>query len=329
MVRADIGFGSRTVARIESLCISQDKGEQKQLVDEASFRDNYGIADDAHAGSEHRQVSLLALDDIESVRKTLPDVRPGAFAENVVISGVNLAELGLGSRLRLGETVVVSVTQIGKECHTPCRIGQITGDCIMPRLGLFARVETGGTARVGEEVQVLETISARKFQAVVLTISDRCARGEATDTAGPSTAKLLAEQLDCHIYRVNILPDEQEVIAERLRHYCDGHSMDLVMTVGGTGFSPRDVTPEATRQVIERLTPGLDEVMRAKSLAKTPHAMLSRGCSGIRGRTLILNLPGSERAAKENLQVILPALGHGLNKLRGDSSDCGRSSQTS
>ena len=316
------------MARIEALCISQNKGEQKQPVDDASFRDNHGIVDDAHAGSEHRQVSLLALDDIESVRETLPDILPGAFAENVVVSGLNLAELGLGSRLRLGETVVLSVTQIGKECHTPCRIGQITGDCIMPRLGLFTRVEAGGTARVGEEVQVLEAIAPGKFQAVVLTISDRCARAEAIDTAGPSTAKLLAEQLDCHIYRVKILPDEQEVIAERLRHYCDGHSIDLVVTVGGTGFSPRDVTPEATRQVIERPTPGLDEVMRAKSLPKTPHAILSRSCSGIRGRTLILNLPGSESAAKENLQVILPALEHGLKKLRGDASDCGRSSQT-
>lgn len=316
------------MAKIEALCISQNKGEQKQPVDQARFQDNHGIVDDAHAGSEHRQVSLLALDDIESVRKTLPDIQAGAFAENVVVSGLNLVELGLGSRLRLGKTVVMSVTQIGKECHTPCRIGRITGDCIMPRLGLFARVETGGIARVGEEVQVLETVSAGKFQAVVLTISDRCARAEAIDTAGPSTSKLLAERLDCHIYRANILPDEQEVIAERLRHYCDGHSIDLVVTVGGTGFSPRDVTPEASRQVIERPTPGLDEVMRAKSLVKTPHAMLSRSCSGIRGRTLILNLPGSERAAKENLQVVLPALGHGLNKLRGDSSDCASSSQT-
>ena len=316
------------MAKIEALCISQKKGEQKQPVGEADFQDNYGIVDDAHGGSEHRQVSLLALDDIESVRENLPDIRAGAFAENVVVSGVNLAELGLGSRLRLGKTVVVAVTQIGKECHTPCRIGQITGDCIMPRLGLFARVETGGIVLVGQEVQVLETVSTEKFQAVVLTISDRCARAEAIDTAGPSTVKLLAEKLDCHIYCLKILPDEQEIIAERLKHYCDGHSIDLVVTVGGTGFSPRDVTPEATRQVTKRPTPGLDEVMRAKSLAKTPHAILSRSCSGIRGRTLIVNLPGSERAAEENLQVILPALEHGLKKLRGDSSDCGRDSQT-
>ena len=177
---------------------------------------------------------------------------------------------------------------------------------------------------MGQDVQVPEVISPEKFQVVVLTISDRCARGEAKDTAGPRTAKLLAEQLDCHIYRVKIIPDEQDVIAERLRHYCDGHSIDLVVTIGGTGFSSRDVTPEASRQVIERLTPGLDEAMRLQSSAKTPHAILSRSCSGIRGRTLIVNLPGSERAARENLQAVLPALEHGLKKLRGDPSDCGR-----
>ena len=96
------------------------------------------------------------------------------------------------------------------------------------------------------------------------------------------------------------------------------------MTVGGTGFTPRDVTPEATRYVVDRLTPGLDEAMRAASLPKTPHAMLSRGVSGIRGSTLIVNLPGSQRAAVENLQAILPALAHGLAKLRGDPSECGR-----
>ena len=127
-----------------------------------------------------------------------------------------------------------------------------------------------------------------------------------------------------HVYKVEVVPDEAEGIAERVKHYCDGHSIDLVLAAGGTGFAPRDVTPEATREVIQRPTPGLDEAMRAASLAKTPHAMLSRGVSGIRGSTLILNLPGSVRGATENLAAILPALPHGLEKLRGDPGDCGR-----
>lgn len=312
------------MGKVEALCISEQKGTPKRPVDTAEFRRDHGIVGDAHAGPWHRQVSLLGESDIQIARAKLPDLRPGDFAENVVLSGIDLRVLGLGSRLRLGGEVLVSITQIGKVCHAPCRIGQITGDCIMPRAGLFARVEAGGRVRVGESAEVLQAVPREAFQAVVLTISDRCSRGEATDTAGPAAAELVSASLRAHVYRVEVLPDERGAIAARLRHYCDGHSIDLVLTVGGTGFSPRDVTPEATREVVHRLTPGLDEAMRAASLARTPHAMLSRAASGIRGGALIVNLPGSQRAAVENLQAILPALGHGLAKLRGDPSDCGR-----
>ncbi len=311
------------MAQVEALCISEKKGVQKRTVDSAIFLADRGIEGDAHAGDWHRQVSILWARDIEAVRKQgLADVGPGDFAENVVVKGIDLGKLGLGSRVCLGPDVVLVVSQIGKVCHTPCRIGQLTGDCIMPRLGLFARVQSGGLARAGDKAEVIWQVNRDLFQAVVLTISDRCSRGQAEDTAGPAVASRLEEGLRVHIYRAEILPDEKPAITDRLKHYCDGHSIDLVVTVGGTGFSPRDVTPEATREVLERLTPGLDEAMRWASLAKTPHAMLSRGRSGIRGSTLIVNLPGSERAALENIEVILPALNHGLLKLRGDTSDC-------
>jgi len=311
------------MARVEALCTNAAKGDRKRPVESAAFRAGHGIEGDAHAGPWHRQVSLLAAEDIAALRTKLPDLAPGDFAENVVVSGLDLAAMGLGTRLWLGKDVVLSITQIGKACHAPCRIAQLTGDCLMPRAGLFARVETGGTVRPGDEASVLALVPRGRFQAVILTISDRGSRGERTDTAGPAVAKQLAAAMDVNIYRTEILPDDREQIAARLKHYADGHSIDLVVTVGGTGFSPRDVTPEATRSVVERPTPGLDEAMRAASLAKTPHAMLSRGTSGIRGATLIVNLPGSQRAAHENLEVLLPALPHGLAKLRGDPSECG------
>lgn len=318
------------MGRIEAICISEKKSERKTPVESAEFLSSSpaggGIESDAHAGDWHRQVSLLAAEDIQAVRggKKLGDVKAGDFAENVIVSGVDLGRLGLGSRLGLGGRVVLSVTQIGKVCHAPCRIGRLSGDCIMPRCGLFARVVEGGLARVGDDVCVIDTVARETFQAVVLTISDRCSAGEAVDTAGPAVVAALQGGISAHVYATAIIPDQREVISGRLIHYCDGHSIDLVVTVGGTGFSPRDITPEATREVIERQTPGLDEAMRAASLAKTPHAMLSRGVSGLRGSTLIVNLPGSLRAAVENLEVILPALGHGLDKLRGLASDCGR-----
>ncbi len=312
------------MGRVEALCISEKKGERKTPVDAAVFRPEHGIESDAHAGTWHRQVSLLAAEDVESIRsKGLPDLAHGDFAENVVLSGLEFGRLGLGTRLHLGADVVLSITQIGKTCHTPCQIYYKTGDCIMPRAGLFARVEVGGKVRVGDSADPLNVVPRDLFQTVILTISDRCSRGEAQDTAGPAVGQCLKESLNVHVYHTKILPDDQNTIADALKHYCDGHSIDLIVTVGGTGFAPRDVTPEATRDVVERFTPGLDEAMRAASMSKTPHAMLSRGVSGIRGSTLILNLPGSQRAAVENLNAVIPGLRHGLEKLRGDMADCG------
>jgi len=312
------------MGKVEAVCTSEAKGTPKQAVECVTFIVDRGIRGDAHAGEWHRQVSLLAAEDVDTVRESVPDITAGAFAENIVVCGIDLNALGLGSRIRLGGDVIVSVTQIGKVCHAPCRIAELTGDCIMPRLGLFARVEAGGEVRPGDEAEVVHTVAREAIQAVVLTISDRCSRGEAEDTAGPATAELLRESLKAHIYRIEILPDERDQIAARLKHYCAGHTIDLAVTVGGTGFSPRDVTPEATRDVVERMAPGLAEAMRAASMAKTPHAMLSRAVCGMRGTTLIVNLPGSQRGATENLEAILPALDHGLWKLRGDPADCGR-----
>ena len=309
---------------IEALCLSERKGTKKTPQPTARFIAGHGIEGDAHAGPWHRQVSLLAAEDLEHMRQRgLPDLKPGDFAENVVVSGFPLASLGLGSRLRLGSEVELKVTQLGKFCHHRCVIYQQTGDCTMPRLGVFARVVSGGTVAVGDSVQILELIPRERIQAVVLTISDRCSRGEATDTSGPAVRRLLEQHLGAHIYAARILPDERNEIVRWLKHYSNGHSIDLVVAVGGTGFAERDVTPEAVASVIERPTPGLDEAMRWASLQKTPLAMLSRAVSGIRGRTLIVSLPGSERGATENLEAILPALGHGLRQLRGEIADCG------
>lgn len=311
--------------QIEAICVSQSKGTPKMPVQQATFVVDYGIQGDAHAGEWHRAISLLAGEEVDAWRVELPDLGPGAFAENVVTRGIDLGRMGLGSRLRIGRGVELVITQLGKECHGHrCTVFERMGECLMPRRGLFARVVSGGLVHSGDPVDVVELVPREELQAVVLTISDRCSLGEAADTAGPAVTAMLAEQLHAHVFGNEILPDDRERIAERLKHFSDGHSIDLVVTVGGTGFSPRDVTPEATRAVVGRLTPGLDEAMRAASHAKTPHAMLSRAVSGIRKKTLIVNLPGSEKAARENLEAILPALKHGIQKMRGDPSDCGR-----
>jgi molybdopterin adenylyltransferase len=151
----------------------------------------------------------------------------------------------------------------------------------------------------------------------ILTISDRSARGERPDLTGPALQSFL-ESRGWEIVETAIVPDEMDEIQQTLVRWTDSGQMDLILTAGGTGFSPRDCTPEATLSILERLAPGLPEVMRAYSLQITPHAMLSRAVAGIRGKTLIVNLPGSPRGAKENLEVILPGLPHGIALLSED-----------
>jgi len=151
----------------------------------------------------------------------------------------------------------------------------------------------------------------------ILTVSDRGYRGEYEDRSGPAIRNLAVKRLHAVVDREALVPDERAMIATTLTEWCDGDGLDLVLTTGGTGFAPRDVTPEATRDVIERDAPGLAEAMRAASLRVTPHAMLSRAIAGIRGRTLIINLPGSPKAASENLEAILPVLPHAVELLTG------------
>ncbi len=155
----------------------------------------------------------------------------------------------------------------------------------------------------------------------ILTASDRGSRGEREDISG-DTIEEMAATMGWELAARDIVPDDRDEIVSRLKYYSDELKVDLVLTSGGTGLSPRDVVPEATRQVIDRDAPGFAEAMRAASLSKTPHAMLSRAVSGIRSSTLIINLPGSPRAVRENLEAILPALPHGLEKLGGDEAEC-------
>jgi molybdopterin adenylyltransferase len=153
----------------------------------------------------------------------------------------------------------------------------------------------------------------------ILTISDRASRGEREDRSGPLLVEKAQEQ-GWDVVLFEVVSDDQAEIEEHLRRWADSGEVDLILTTGGTGFSPRDRAPEATRAVVERLAPGLVEAMRAASLKVTPHAMLSRAVAGIRRNTLIVNLPGSPRAAKENLAVILPALPHGIDLLKESPS---------
>lgn len=161
------------------------------------------------------------------------------------------------------------------------------------------------------------------FKAGVLTISDKGSRGERLDESGGIAAEMLRDAgLDP--VKSGIIPDNIRQIADTLIEWSDKEGLSLIVTSGGTGLSPSDLTPQAMREVIDYEVPGIAEAMRAESLKKTPHAMLSRAIAGVRGKCLIINLPGSPRGVRENLEVVIPALKHGLSKLAGDPTDCAR-----
>ena len=304
---------------IKAICVSDRRGIQKNHVDSACFDEGYGIRGDAHGGDWHRQVSMISYEKIKAFNSQGADVKAGDFAENLIVEGFDFRNLPVGSLFKCGD-VVLEMTQIGKECHNHCQIYHKMGDCIMPREGVFAIVKQGGTISVGDEMILLPSVG-KTPRAAVVTLSDKGSRGEREDKSGPIIKELLA-RAGFDVVETVLLPDNQAEIEEQLQRLSDGRQLELVLTTGGTGFSPRDITPEATYAVATRNAPGIAEAIRHFSLGITPRAMLSRGASVIRGRTLIINLPGSPKAAAEIMEYILPAITHGIEILREQTGEC-------
>ena len=310
------------MGEVIAICISEKRGTQKKEIPEARIIADWGIEGDAHGGKWHRQISLLAVEKIEEFRRKGADVDFGAFGENLIIEGFDLRRLAVGTRFRIGE-VILELTQIGKECHSHCEIYKKMGDCIMPREGVFTKVLHGGVIRKGDPVEMIPPAADRPYTAAVITLSDKGFAGEREDKSGPLIREML-QDAGYEIVETLLLPDERVPLERQMIRLADQRQVNLILTTGGTGFSARDITPEATIAVCDRMARGIADAVRSYSMSITPRAMFSRAESGIRQSTLIVNLPGSPKAVQETLEYLLPELPHGLGILRGSEGECAR-----
>lgn len=311
------------MGKILAICISKEKGTQKEPIESAALVEDWGIEEDAHAGKWHRQVSLLSFEKIEEFRAKGADVDFGAFGENLVVEGFDLRTIPVGTRFQVGDAIL-ELTQIGKECHSHCAIYHAVGDCIMPREGVFTKVIKGGKIKPGDEITMLPLDPERPFTAAVITLSDKGSVGEREDKSGPLIKEMLEEK-GYDVIETLLLPDGIALLKMQLMRLADQRQVNVIFTTGGTGFSERDLTPEATIEVCDRMANGIADAIRQYSLTITGRAMLSRAVSGIRKKTLIINLPGSPKAVRESLEYVLPHLDHGIGILRGTAGECGNS----
>ena len=294
---------------VRSVNISEEKGTIKIPVDSGLITTE-GIKGDAHSGPWHRQISLLAVESLHNFKeKAGREIEFGEFAENLTLEGINLTQVGLLDRFS-GNHFEIEVTQIGKKCHGDgCAIFQEVGKCAMPKEGLFCRVIQTGEVKPGDHI----TYKPRTFKALLVTLSDRASRGDYKDKSG----SLIKEQLDAYLeksfnrYQIEqvVIPDEQSELTNLVRK-AKGNNFDLLITTGGTGIGSRDITPDTLQSFIDKPLPGIMEMIRVKYGWDNPNALLSRSIAGVSGKMLVYALPGSTKAVKEYLEVIIPTLRH-------------------
>ncbi len=301
--------------RLVAVNIADRKGVCKTPVARALV-DMSGVIGDAHAGPWQRQVSLLAEESIvrfgESAGRTF---LPGMFAENLTTRGFDPGDVSLLDRFQIG-TVVLEVAQIGKRCHGDgCAVFREVGRCVMPSEGMFCRVLAGGGVAPGDRVVQIQ----RRLRCQVVTLSDRASRGDYEDRSGPRAQVLLRDHFAATRWRFDVqgmvLPDDASRLRDMLM--AAAPACDIIVTTGGTGIGPRDITPDVVVDLADRLLPGVMESIRVEFGAKNPGALLSRSVAAVMGRTLVYTLPGSVRAVEEYLGEILKSLEHAICMLHG------------
>lgn len=303
---------------VVSLNISEEKGTIKTPREKVEINER-GIIGDAHSGKWHRQVSMLAQEDIEKFSLLDADKRefkPGEFAENITTRGIDFKKVSILDRFKIGE-VELELSQIGKMCHGDgCAIFVEVGKCVMPKSGIFTRVIKGGTINKADKIEY----HPRPLKIKVITLSDRASEGEYKDKSGPKIKELLEEYFQdkrWHTeYYYSLIPDDEQKLKNELQKSVDDN-IDIIFTTGGTGIGPRDITPDVVEKFCDKLVPGIMDQIRLKYFDKLPSAILSRSLFGVKNKTLIFSLPGSVKAVEDYLGEITKILEHSILMLHG------------
>jgi molybdenum cofactor synthesis domain-containing protein len=304
------------ILNIKSLNISEKKGTKKLPITAIELNER-GVVGDAHAGHWHRQVSLLGVESMDKFSKeTGRNINYGEFAENITTSGALLYQMKPFDLLK-SENIELEITQIGKKCHGDnCSVFKEVGNCVMPKEGIFARVLKSGKLKIGDQLHYYPKI----YRMMVITMSDRASRGEYQDQSGPCIVDLLTNHFRCEHkdieIQTHIIPDDPLVLKSLLQKAREDQ-LDVVFTTGGTGIGPRDHTPEAVKEILDKEIPGIMEMIRLKYGSVKNTALLSRGVAGVVDKTLIFTLPGGVKAVQEYCQEIFPLLHHSFLMIAG------------
>lgn len=300
--------------KVVSVNISEKKGTVKHPVAQIELNDT-GVLGDAHSGKWHRQVSLLGTESFHKFQKQANrQLNYGEFAENITTEGIILYETHPLDRFIIGEALL-EVTQIGKKCHGDgCAIYREVGNCVMPKEGIFCRVLKPGIIQSDDTIEYQPKI----FKVKIITLSDRASTGEYEDRSGPKIMQLteafFAEnKWKVQIERLVIADDAAQLQAEVNK----SETADIIITTGGTGIGPRDITVDVIKPMLQKEIPGIMELIRMKYGTEKPNALISRGVAGVIGNTLIYTLPGSVKAVEEYMTEITKTIRHSIFMLHG------------
>lgn len=295
---------------VVAVSVSPEKGGPKSNVSSANVIKGEGLEDDAHAGTENRHVSILCMDSMQRARANGYSVFSGDFAENLTIDTLVHTDFEVNDLLQIDD-VLLRVSQLGKKCHSGCAIFKKIGDCVMPREGIFAVVLRGGTIKEGSHATLCKSLGT-----AIVVVSDSTAAGIREDTSGPALEEMLPS-IPARLIEKTAVPDDVGQVTSVLEKLTERQDIQLILTTGGTGLGPRDVTPESTRMVLQKELPGIPEAMRALGMKKTKRAILSRGTAGSANGSLIVNLPGSRKGATESLEAVSNVLHHACCMIAG------------